>query len=303
MKHDRITRIELAVHDLEAFQDGCDAHCTFCIIPFARGRSRSVRSGDVVRQVRLLVEKGVAEVVLTGVDLTSYGEDLPGRPRLGSMMRELLTEVPELPRLRLSSVDSIELDEDIFDLLADEPRLMPHLHLSLQAGHDLILKRMKRRHSRADVLSLVRRARGLRPDVVFGADFIAGFPTETETQFQATLDLVGEAGLTWLHVFPYSERPGTPAERMPAVPKGVRKERAARLRLLGERAVLSFLETRVGTEAEVLLEAEGRGRSEHHAEVEVAGAAGQLVRARLTGIRGNRLVGEATEASRGASTR
>ena len=215
-------------------QQGCDHRCTFCIIPFGRGPNRSVPMGAVVAQVRALVEAGYQEVVLTGVDIASYGGDLPGAPRLGQLVRRLLALVPELPRLRLSSLDPAAIDDDIWRLLAEEPRLMPHLHLSLQAGSDLILKRMKRRHLRADAAAVIARARTLRPGIAIGADLIAGFPTETEALFRETLDFVIEPELPFLHVFPYSERPGTPAARMPAVPVAVRRERAARLREAGQ---------------------------------------------------------------------
>ena len=211
-------------------QQGCDHRCTFCIIPYARGPSRSVPVGAIVDEVRGLVAGGYREIVLTGVDITDYGHDLPGRPSLGQMGRRLLRLVPELGRLRLSSVDPVELDGDLLQLIAEEPRLMPHLHLSLQAGDDMILKRMKRRHSRDDAIDLCERVRKLRPDVVFGADLIAGFPTESEEMFANTLDLVEACGLTYLHVFPYSARPETPAARMPQLPMSVRRERAARLR-------------------------------------------------------------------------
>ena len=275
-------------------QQGCDHRCTFCIIPFARGPSRSVPLGAVVRQVRRLIADGVAEVVLTGVDLSSYGQDLPGRPSLGALARRLLGHVPELPRLRLSSLDPVEIDADLWRLLAEEPRLMPHLHLSLQAGSDLILKRMKRRHSRADAIVVCRRARQLRPDVVLGADLIAGFPTESEAMFEETLALVDDCGLTYLHVFPYSERPDTPAARMPAVPKALRKERAARLRRAGGRALAGYLAGRVGSQASVLVEKPGLGRSEHFAPVEIDPniAPGQIVVARITAATPVNLVGE-----------
>ncbi len=265
-------------------QQGCDHRCTFCIIPFGRGPSRSVALGEIVEQVRQLVENGVREVVLSGVDITSYGADLPGRPTLGQTVRRLLALVPDLPRLRLSSVDPVELDGDIFRLLAEEPRFMPHLHLSVQAGDDLILKRMKRRHLRADVLALTERARAARPDVVFGADIIAGFPTETEAMFANSLSLVEEAGLTYLHVFPYSERPGTPAARMPQVDKAVRKERAQRLRAAGEAAERRFLDGRLGSIAEVLIEKPGFGRSEHFAPVRAEGMEGSLASLRLVAL-------------------
>ncbi len=248
-------------------QNGCNHRCTFCIIPFGRGNSRSVPMGEIVAQVRLLVEQGYKEVVLTGVDISDYGKDLPGTPTLGQMMRRLLAAVPELPRLRLSSIDAVEVDEDLYRLIAEEPRLMPHLHVSLQAGDDMVLKRMKRRHLRQDALDFCARVRDLRPDVVFGADIIAGFPTETEEMFESTLRFVEEADLTWLHVFPYSAREGTPAARMPQVPSTLRKERAARLRALGKQQVQRFLATQVGRTAQVLIEQDGTGRTEHFAPV------------------------------------
>ena len=251
-------------------QQGCDHRCTFCIIPFGRGNSRSVPIGEVVRQVRHLVSLGHREVVLTGVDITSYGGDLPGQPSLGQMMRRLLAQVPELPRLRLSSIDMVEVDADLLALLADEPRLMPHLHLSLQSGDDMILKRMKRRHLTDDAATLVDEIRRRRPDVVLGADLIAGFPTETEAMFENTLASVDRLGLTHLHVFPYSERPGTPAARMPAVPVAVRKERAARLRALGERRLAAWLAGRVGRRERVLMETPHMGRTEGFASVTFA---------------------------------
>ncbi len=274
-------------------QNGCDHRCTFCIIPFGRGHSRSVPIGEIVAQTRNLVAAGYAEAVLSGVDITSYGADLPGRPSLGQMIRRLLAQVPDLPRLRLSSLDPVEIDEDLWRLIAEEPRLMPHLHLSLQAGDDLILKRMKRRHLRADAVALCERARRLRPGIVFGADLIAGFPTETEAMFENTLGAVEECGLTYLHVFPYSERPGTPAARMPAVPVPIRKERAARLRRAGERAVASYLSGQVGRNATVLMEKETLGRTEHFAQVSFnqPQTPGRLVSARMTGLDGSRLIG------------
>ncbi len=274
-------------------QQGCDHRCTFCIIPFGRGPSRSVPVGAVVEQVRTLVAGGTREVVLSGVDITSYGGDLPGQPRLGQLARRLLAHVPELPRLRLSSLDPAGIDEDVWRLIAEEPRLMPHLHLSLQAGDDLILTRMKRRHRRADVIDLCRRARALRPDLVFGADLIAGFPTETETMFSQTLALVEECRLTWLHVFPYSPRPGTPAARMPQCPVEDRRERAARLRTAGAAAAARFLESRVGTEAEVLVERADQGHTEQFAEIRLDQAApvGALVRAASSATDGTRLHG------------
>ncbi|MGF7172800.1 tRNA (N(6)-L-threonylcarbamoyladenosine(37)-C(2))-methylthiotransferase MtaB [Azospirillum doebereinerae] len=274
-------------------QQGCDHRCTFCIIPYGRGPSRSVPMGGVVEQVQALVKAGYNEVVLSGVDITSYGPDLPGNPSLGQMVRRLLACVPELPRLRLSSLDCIEMDEDLWRLIETEPRLMPHLHLSLQAGDDMILKRMKRRHGRADAVAFCRRVRALRPDVVFGADFIAGFPTETEEMFENTLRLVEECGLTWLHVFPYSPRPGTPAARMPQIDGSVRKERAARLRAVGAEAEARTLASLIGRTASVLVEKDDLGRTEHFAEIRLGAVhpPGSLVRTAITGIVDGKLVG------------
>ena len=275
-------------------QQGCDHRCTFCVIPYGRGNSRSVPVGEIVRQAARLADNGVAEVVLSGVDITGYGRDLPGRPGLGQMARRLLALVPGLRRLRLSSVDPVELDDDLFRLLAEEERLMPHLHLSLQSGDDMILKRMKRRHLMADARRLCARARALRPDVVFGADLIAGFPTETGAMFENTLAAVEDLGLTYLHVFPYSPRPGTPAARMPQVPGRERKARAARLRAAGEAALAKFLQGRVGSTARVLVEKPGFGRSEHYAPVALAqGTPGRIVEARIAGLADGRLTGEA----------
>jgi threonylcarbamoyladenosine tRNA methylthiotransferase MtaB len=254
-------------------QNGCDHRCTFCIIPYGRGPSRSVPVGEVVAQTRRLVENGHKEVVLTGVDLTSYGKDLPGEPTLGQMTRRLLRLVPELPRLRLSSIDPAEVDPDLFELIASEPRLMPHLHLSVQAGDTLTLKRMKRRHSRDDVIALTRICKGLRPEIAFGADLIAGFPTETEEMFENTLRLVEEADLTYLHVFPYSSREGTPAARMPQLSKSVAKERAARLRTEGDRALARFLDREKTREATLLVEQSRGGHTETFAPFRFAEAA------------------------------
>lgn len=269
-----------------AVQTGCDHRCTFCVIPYGRGPSRSVPLGGIVDGVRDLLAAGCREVVLTGVDIASYGADLPGRPTLGETVRRLLALVPELPRLRLSSLDPAGMDDGLWHLLAEEPRLMPHLHLSIQHGADLILKRMRRRHLRGDVVALCARARRLRPDIAFGADLIAGFPTETEAHFAAMLDLVGEAGLSFLHVFPYSERPGTPAARMPPLPVPLRRERAARLREAGRRAARRFHEGRIGRMERVLTERDGRGHTEQFAAVRILGAApppGELVRMRAVG--------------------
>ena len=247
-------------------QQGCDHRCTFCIIPYGRGPSRSVPVGDIVAEARFLVEHGYNEIVLTGVDITSYGADLPGRPSLGQMARRLLAQVPELGRLRLSSLDPVEIDADLWRLIGGEPRLMPHLHLSLQAGDDLILKRMKRRHSRAEAIALTRRARDLRPDIAFGADLIAGFPTESEDAFQRSLDLVEECGIAFLHIFPYSARRGTPAARMPQLPVALRRERAARLRAAGAAARGRFLAAQVGRPARLLVEKLEQGRAIGHSE-------------------------------------
>ena len=277
-------------------QQGCDHRCTFCVIPFGRGPSRSVPMGEVARQVQRLVDNGYREVVLTGVDITAYGDDLPGRPRLGQLVRRLLKAVPDLPRLRLTSLDPVEVDDELLRLIGDEPRLMPHLHLSLQAGDDMVLKRMRRRHLRRDVEAFCAAARRRRPDVVFGADLIAGFPTETEAMFRNTLDLVDRLDLTYLHVFPYSERPGTPAARMPQVGKAERRARARTLRQAGDKALERFLEGRVGTAASVLAEAPQSGRSEHFAPVALDRAVtpGAVVTARIDGVADGRLVGTVT---------
>src|SRR6201997_3850072 len=252
-------------------QNGCDHRCTFCIIPYGRGNSRSVPMGAVVGQVRRLVERGYREVVLTGVDITSYGADLPGAPKLGALVKQILKHVPELKRLRLSSIDSVEADRDLIDAFAGDARLMPHLHLSLQAGDDLILKRMKRRHLRRDAIAFCRDLRKLRPDIVFGADIIAGFPTETEAMFGNSLALVEDCGLTHLHVFPFSPRPGTPAARMPQLDRAIVKERAARLRERGAQALRSHLDGEVGQMRRVLVETEAQGRTEHFTQVTLAG--------------------------------
>jgi threonylcarbamoyladenosine tRNA methylthiotransferase MtaB len=252
-------------------QNGCDHRCTFCIIPFGRGHSRSVATEDVVSQVRDLAERGNGEIVLTGVDLTSYGTDLAGAPTLGCLIKTILREVPELKRLRLSSIDSIEVDRDLLDVIACSERLMPHLHLSLQSGDDLILKRMKRRHLRDDAIRFCAQVRALRPDVTFGADIIAGFPTETEQMFCRSLDLVESCDLTFVHAFPYSPRPGTPAARMPQVASGLIKERARRLREAGNRALQWRLAAEVGAQRDVLIESASRGRTEHFLPVDVRG--------------------------------
>jgi threonylcarbamoyladenosine tRNA methylthiotransferase MtaB len=262
-------------------QNGCDHRCTFCIIPFGRGNSRSVPMETAIAQVRALVERGHPEIVLTGVDLTSYGADLEGAPKLGQLTKHILREVPELKRLRISSVDSIEVDRDLLGVIANDERLMPHLHLSLQSGDDLILKRMKRRHSRQQAVDFCADVRRLRPDIAFGADIIAGFPTETEDMFSRSLDLVVECGLSFLHVFPYSPRPGTPASRMPQVEGGLIKERAARLRATGDAALRRRLELEVGATRHVLIESARQGRTEHFLPVAINGEAPGSVR-RLT---------------------
>ncbi|OIQ06511.1 MAG: tRNA (N(6)-L-threonylcarbamoyladenosine(37)-C(2))-methylthiotransferase MtaB [Rhodobacteraceae bacterium CG2_30_10_405] len=272
-------------------QNGCDHRCTFCIIPYGRGNSRSVPAGVVVEQIARLVAKGFHEVVLTGVDLTSWGADLPGAPALGDLVRRILRLVPDLPRLRISSIDSIEADPALMAAIADEPRLMPHLHLSLQAGDDLILKRMKRRHLRADAIAFCDEARRLRPDMVFGADIIAGFPTETDAMFANSLRLVQDCGLTFLHVFPYSARNGTPAARMPQLPGPVIRERAARLRAAGAARLEQHLALQVGRVHRVLTEGPRMGRSEQFTEVSFAAdqPEGQIVVARITGRANDRL--------------
>jgi threonylcarbamoyladenosine tRNA methylthiotransferase MtaB len=276
-------------------QNGCDHRCTFCIIPYGRGNSRSVPMGAVVDQVKLLVDSGYREVVVTGVDITSYGADLPGAPSLGTLCAKILKAVPELPRLRLSSIDSVEVDPLLMELIAGEPRLMPHLHLSLQAGDDMILKRMKRRHSRAQSIAFCHEVRARRPDVVFGADIIAGFPTETEDMFANTLACVDEADITFLHVFPYSARPGTPAARMPQLRGDVIHERARLLRLRGEQRRDAFFARQQGREAEVLVEkvedGGSIGHTQHFAPIVIDGAAAGIVRARITGRDGNTLLG------------
>jgi len=273
-------------------QNGCDHRCTFCIIPYGRGPSRSVPAGVVVEQIRRLAGRGFNEVVLTGVDLTSWGADLPGRPPLGDLVQRILRLVPELPRLRISSIDSIEADVALIDAIGSEPRLMPHLHLSLQAGDDLILKRMKRRHGRDDAIRFCEEVRARRPGVVFGADIIAGFPTETDEMFENSLRLIEDCGLTWLHVFPYSARRGTPAARIPQVPKAVRKERAARLRAAGEARAAAYLATQVGAAHRVLIERPRLGRTEGFAEVEFAAAQpmGAIVSATVSGATPVRLM-------------
>jgi threonylcarbamoyladenosine tRNA methylthiotransferase MtaB len=293
---------EMAPHLVEGFQgglprafvqvqNGCDHRCTFCIIPFGRGNSRSVPMGAVVEQVRTLAERGHAEIVLTGVDLTSYGADLPSAPKLGALTKQILRHVPELKRLRISSIDSIEADSDLLDAIANDARLMPHLHLSLQSGDDLILKRMKRRHSRRDAIDFCAQVRRLRPDIAFGADIIAGFPTETEEMFTRSQALVDECGLTFLHVFPYSPRPGTPAARMPQVVGPAIKERARRLRAMGEAALRKRLACEVGATREILIESVTAGRTEHFLPVAISGEmVGELRTLKIKGHDGARLM-------------
>ena len=273
-------------------QNGCDHRCTFCIIPYGRGNSRSVPMGAVVADVERLVANNYNEIVLTGVDLTSYGGDLPGTPKLGTLVKQILRHVPELKRLRLSSIDSIEADRDLIDAFAQQDRLMPHLHLSLQAGDDLILKRMKRRHVRGDAIDFCRLLRNVRPDVVFGADIIAGFPTETEEMFARSLDLVDECGLTHLHVFPFSPRPGTPAARMPQLDRRIIKERAQRLRTHGALALRRHLEAETGVTRRVLLESELIGRTEQFTPVKLSRSAvpGTIVDVKIGGHDGERLL-------------
>ncbi len=293
---------ETAHHLIESFdgkaravvqvQQGCDHRCTFCVIPLGRGPSRSVPIGVVARQVQTLVDAGYPEIVLSGVDVTSYGADLPGKPSLGQMVRRVLALVPDLKRLRLSSLDPVEIDDDLWRLIAEESRLMPHLHLSLQAGDDMVLKRMKRRHGRADALNVARRARDLRPDIALGADLIAGFPTETDAMFENTLALVDEADLAYLHVFPYSERPGTPAARMPSVPKPVRKSRAQRLRTAGTAALHRHLDRQVGRVTRAVVETDGFARAEDFAPVAIEGGVpGSVLALTLVARDGDRLIG------------
>lgn len=302
MVNDIMSVTETAGHLINGFEDksrafmqvqnGCDHRCTFCIIPYGRGNSRSVPIGVIAEQVKGLVAQGYNEIVLTGVDVTSYGGDLPGKPALGQMIRRVLALVPELPRLRLSSLDPVEIDDDLWRLIAEEPRLMPHLHLSLQAGDDMILKRMKRRHLRQDVIDVCKRARDLRPEMAFGADIIAGFPTETDAMFENSMKIVEECDITYLHVFPYSERDGTPAARIPdQVPVPLRKERAAKLRVLGETQTDSLLARHVGQDVTVLVEKGGVARTENFLPVHVPEdlAVGSLVRVRTQGVENQKL--------------
>ncbi|MCG8492065.1 MAG: MiaB/RimO family radical SAM methylthiotransferase, partial [Sneathiellales bacterium] len=299
--NDIMSAEETASHLIEGFdgmaraflqiQNGCNHRCTFCIIPYGRGNSRSVPLGAIVEQARSLTANGYKEFVLTGVDITAYGEDLPGTPTLGQMCRRLLAAVPGIERLRLSSLDPVEVDEDLWRLIEHEPRLMPHLHISLQAGDDMVLKRMKRRHLRDDVYQFVEKARRLRPDVVFGADIIAGFPTETDEMAANSQTLARECNITYMHVFPYSERPGTPAAKMPQVPGNIRKERAACLREIGEQNLKRFLERQVGKTLSVLVENETVGRTEHYAPValDFTATAGEIVSVTIERTDGRKL--------------
>ena len=302
MVNDIMSVTETAAHLIDGFgtrsrayvqvQNGCDHRCTFCIIPFGRGNSRSVPAGVVVDQIKRLVQEGYHEVVLTGVDLTSWGGDLPGAPRLGDLVMRIL-RLTDVPRLRISSIDSIEADDNLMQAIATEPRLMPHLHLSLQHGDDLILKRMKRRHLRDAAIRFCQEARRLRPDMTFGADIIAGFPTETDSHFDNSLRLVEDCNLTWLHVFPYSARPGTPAARIPQkVPAPVIKHRAAQLRAAGDAAIARHLSAQQGTIHRILTEAPDMGRTEQFTEVRLTTPQpiGQIITARITGIEGQRLL-------------
>ena len=308
--NDIMSVTETAGHLVEGFEDrsraflqvqnGCDHRCTFCIIPYGRGNSRSVPIGVIAEQTRSLVAQGYKEIVMTGVDVTSYGSDLPGTPSLGQMIRRVLALVPDLPRLRLSSLDPVEIDDDLWRLIEEEPRLMPHLHLSLQAGDDMVLKRMKRRHLRADAIEMCERARKYRPDMAFGADIITGFPTETEEMFQNTMKIVEECDLTYLHVFPYSEREGTPAARIPQskqVEPSVRKERAKRLRELGKKQLQKLLKANANREVKVIVEKNNFGRAENFCPVLIEGGndnnqlPGTLVSVKLDRIEGDKLIG------------
>lgn len=303
--NDIMSVTETASHMLQGFenqsrafiqvQNGCDHRCTFCIIPYGRGNSRSVPIGVIAQQVKTLVDQGYKEIVMTGVDVTSYGPDLPGKPTLGQMIRRVLALNPDLPRLRLSSLDLVEIDDDLWHLIASEPRLMPHLHMSLQAGDNMILKRMKRRHSREDAIAMANRARELRPEIAFGADIITGFPTETEEMFENTMKIVEECNLTFLHVFPYSEREGTPAARIPdQVPPSIRKERAARLRTLGDKQLETFLKRNTGKTHHILVEKNNMGHTENFAPVRLEGnySEGMLLSFLATGVQSGALTGK-----------
>nr|WP_245572844.1 tRNA (N(6)-L-threonylcarbamoyladenosine(37)-C(2))-methylthiotransferase MtaB [Lichenihabitans psoromatis] len=281
-------------------QNGCDHRCTFCVIPFGRGASRSIAPATILERARTMLENGIREIVLTGVDITSYGSDLPDEPKLGTLVRTLLAALPDLPRLRLSSIDCIEADSDLITVIADEDRFMPHLHLSLQSGSDLILKRMKRRHGRGDAVAFCQKLKALRPDMVFGADIITGFPTETEAHFADSVALIEDCGLTHLHVFPYSPRPGTPATRMPQVPRDTARERAAALRAVGDAALHRHLAAKIGRTTVVLMERGGKGREADFTGVRVGAPtdtaavvprAGSFVPVLITGHDGRNLAG------------
>ncbi|NKB21310.1 MAG: tRNA (N(6)-L-threonylcarbamoyladenosine(37)-C(2))-methylthiotransferase MtaB [Alphaproteobacteria bacterium] len=299
--NDIMSITETANHFIAGFEDrarafvqvqqGCDHRCTFCIIPFGRGPSRSTAVGEIVRQVRSLAENGYKEVVLTGVDLTDYGKDLPGHPSLGNLCRRLLMQVPDLPRLRLSSIDPVEIDDDLYSLIETETRLLPYFHLSLQAGDDMVLKRMKRRHNRQDAIDVCARIREMRPESTFGADLIAGFPTETNEMFENTLAIIDECDLTHLHVFPYSERADTPAAKMPPVPKQIRRERAARLRAAGTARLSALLKSRIGGTADVLIEKANIGRCEQFLPVKLDREieSGAIISCKITGTDGKQL--------------
>ncbi len=293
--HHLIQGFEGQVRAFIEIQNGCDHRCTFCTIPFGRGNNRSVPMPEIFSQIKTLVMSGTQEIVLTGVDITGYGADLPGTPPLGQMIRRLFKHIPDLKRLRLSSLDPVEIDEDLLNLIGSEPRLMPHIHLSLQAGDNMILKRMKRRHLREDVIVVCEHIKALRSDVVFGADIIAGFPTETDEMFQNSLKIVEECDLTYLHVFPYSPREGTPASRMPQVKRSVIKERAAALRELGERRLQAFLESQKGKVVSILVERNRSAHTEHYAPVRIEGGKGnlgQILLGRVIDIREEKLVVE-----------
>ena len=299
--NDIMSVTETASHLLQGFEDhsraflqvqnGCDHRCTFCIIPFGRGNSRSVPIGVIAEQIKTLTGQGYNEVVLTGVDVTSYGPDLPGQPTFGQMIRRVLALNPDLPRLRLSSLDPVEIDEDLWNLIENEPRLMPSLHISMQSGDNMILKRMKRRHNREDLIEMCQKARKMRPDISFGADIIAGFPTETEDMFQNTMDIVTECDLTFLHVFPYSEREGTPAAKMPSVDPKIRKDRAKRLRDLGDKQLQKFLKRGLGQTMQALVENDNSARSENFTPIKLhtPQKAGTLINIQTQEIEGNAL--------------
>lgn len=288
-----VTGFEGRIRAFVQIQQGCNHRCTFCIIPFGRGNSRSVPIGGIVKQAQTLIDNGYQELVLTGVDITSYGSDLPGQPNLGSMIKRLLINVPDLKRLRLSSIDPVEIDSGLLKLIENEPRLMPHLHLSIQAGDDMILKRMKRRHLRKDVIQIAKHLKKVRPDLVLGADLIAGFPTETDSMFKQSLNLISEIELLHLHVFPYSAREGTPAAKMPQVPTAIRKERASILRAAGKKELGQYIESRIGTTERVLMEKESLGHTEHFIPMTVNDptAPGEIVRAIVQTVSNDKLCG------------